>query len=190
MPSPKMGRAGKHANHLALLEAIFKNETVENILHAKNLEDLYKQILTIRGFGQFLAFQYAIDLNYTEIFKFNEESYVVAGPGAIDGISKCFSNYKEFQAADIIQAVYRIQDEAFQALDIEFTGIPGRKLQPIDCQNLFCEISKYSRVTHPNYPGVSARTRIKQKYKKNEIPLMKLRFPDFWEIEEDCLNIA
>src|SRR3546814_5259976 len=41
----------------------------------------------------------------------------------------------------------------------------GRQLHLIDCQNLFCEISKYTRVSHPDIAGVSGRTTIKQEYR-------------------------
>jgi hypothetical protein len=37
-------------------------------------------------------------------------------------------------------------------------------MQLIDCQNVFCELSKYARVAHPDIEGISRRTRIKQKY--------------------------
>lgn len=40
--------------------------------------------------GKFLAFQYAIDINYSELCDFSEMDYVVAGPGAHSGISKIF----------------------------------------------------------------------------------------------------
>jgi alpha-glutamyl/putrescinyl thymine pyrophosphorylase clade 1 len=49
-------------------------------------------------------------------------------------------------------------------LGLDFPGLFGRPLQPIDCQNLFCEISKYARVAHPEVGGVANRTRIKQSY--------------------------
>ena len=35
---------------------------------------------------------YAIDLNYTTLTSHSEWSFVVAGPGALDGLSKCFES--------------------------------------------------------------------------------------------------
>ena len=49
----------------------------------------------LRGYpslGDFLAFQFAIDLNYSTITDFSEMEFVVAGPGARDGIRKCFAD--------------------------------------------------------------------------------------------------
>jgi len=40
--------------------------------------------------GGFLAYQYFIDLNYTPVLMFDEMEFVVPGPGAQDGIRKCF----------------------------------------------------------------------------------------------------
>ena len=52
----------------------------------------------------------------------------------------------------------------------------------IDVQNLFCEIGKYARVSHPEYPGVSGRTRIKQTFSALG-PLAAPCFPPKWGIE-------
>ena len=63
----------------------------ERIRQAPDLKAVYEQVLGYPGIGRFLAFQYAIDLNYSSLFHFYEGDFVVAGPGALDGISKCFS---------------------------------------------------------------------------------------------------
>jgi hypothetical protein len=74
------------------------------------------------------------------------------------------------------------QDVEFKRLGLEFPGLFGRRLQPIDCQNLFCEISKYARVAHPDIGGVANRTRIKQSYRQNTLSMPKLTFPERWGI--------
>ena len=56
------------------------------------VEDAYREIRAYPGLGPFLAFQYTIDLNYSSLMNFDEADFVVAGPGAIDGISKCFAD--------------------------------------------------------------------------------------------------
>lgn len=40
-----------------------------------------------------LAYQYATDINYNEIVDFDEDEFVAAGPGAIDGVKKCFGTW-------------------------------------------------------------------------------------------------
>ncbi len=47
--------------------------------------------------GKFLAFQYAIDLNYGEVTRLDEDQSAVAGPGALDGISKCFKPRRAYR---------------------------------------------------------------------------------------------
>ncbi len=59
------------------------------------------------------------------------------------------------------------QEIEFERLGLEFRGLWGRRLQLIDCQNLFCEVGKYARVSHPGTPGRWGRTRIKQRFRPN-----------------------
>jgi hypothetical protein len=164
MPAPRFGKVHKHANHLALLQSMMENGLPTRIERASSLAEVYEQLRTWPGLGSFLAFQYAIDLNYSSLLDFNEEDFVVAGPGALDGIAKCFSSTGGRKAEDVIFAMVDAQDREFARLGIEFPGLFGRRLQPIDCQNIFCEISKYARVAYPDVAGISGRTRIKQGY--------------------------
>jgi len=134
------------------------------IARAQSLAAVYQMIRTYPGLGPFLAFQYSIDLNYSTLIDFDESDFVVAGPGALDGIAKCFHDGANLDPTDIIYAMTDRQDKEFSRLGIDFAGLFGRRLQPIDCQNLFCEISKYARVAHPEVAGILGRKRIKQQY--------------------------
>ena len=62
-----------------------------------------------------------------------------------------------------------------------FRDLWGRRLQLIDCQNLFCEVSKYARVKHPEIKGVGSRSRIKQVYRPTAEAL-KHWYPPKWGI--------
>lgn len=174
MPSgvSSFGFDKKHKNNLALLDFIMKDKLPLKIAQSKSLEELYKCLLEYPMIGSFLAFQYAIDLNYSEICDFNEMSFVVAGPGAKSGIEKCFkdvtNNYEYF-----IKYVADHQEEEFKKRELDFKTLFGRPLQLIDCQNLFCETDKYSRVLYPEVASKQSRTRIKQlfKPKKDKIEL-------------------
>jgi hypothetical protein len=73
------------------------------------------------------------------------------------------------------------QEEEFAARGITFQSLWGRRLQLIDCQNLFCEVDKYCRIYHPEIQGLSDRTRIKQEYQQNRTPLT-LWFPPKWNL--------
>lgn len=180
MPSPKLGEDRKHANHLKLLAALLADGTIDRLIEASSLRELYSILASVHSFGPFLAFQFAIDLNYSEVFDFSEMDFVVAGPGALDGIAKCFSNADDVSAEDVIRAVTEAADVHFAAAEIEFDSLWGRPLQLIDCQNLFCEVSKYARVAHPEITGRSGRTQIKQRYSPTGAPLGRIGYPPKW----------
>ena len=101
---------------------------------------------------------------------------MVQGPGALDGIHKCFGDLGGLSETDIIKLVTDRQELEFERLGLQFRSLWGRPLQLIDCQNLFCEVSKYARVKHPEIRGVTDRSRIKQVYRPSGKPL-KYWFP-------------
>lgn len=79
MPSPSFGEPRKHRNHLRLLQSMMKDDAAQKIVDAKTLEDVF---LLLRGYpslGDFLAFQFTIDLNYSAALRFSEMDFVVAG---------------------------------------------------------------------------------------------------------------
>jgi hypothetical protein len=156
------------------------------------LREVYEQLARYPGIGPFLAFQYTIDLNYSELLTHAESDFVVAGPGALDGIAKCFTNTGNLSAEDVIHWVCDQQERAFDAAGLNFQTLYGRRLQPVDCQNLFCEISKYARVAYPDVRGLSGRTRIKQIYHRDPAALPPPMYPPRWGLHvsgEMCRNV-
>lgn len=81
---------------------------------------MYHLLLTYPTIGTFLAYQYAIDINYSELIDFNEMEFVVAGPGAKAGIRKCFSNSEEYSKEYIIKYMCEHQEEEFERLGLKF----------------------------------------------------------------------
>lgn len=185
MPSPgaAYGYTRKHENHLALLVNMMRDDLPKRLQDCASLREVFEALNQYPSIGQFLAYQYAIDLNYSSVIDFSEMSFVVAGPGAIDGIAKCFGNRGGMTESEIIAWVAERQDSEFARLGCDFRGLGNRPLQLIDCQNLFCEIGKYARVAHPEYAGRSGRTRIKQRYVADDRPV-DLWFPPKWGINE------
>ena len=88
---------------------------------------------------------------------------------------------------DVINYVAEHQNYEFERLELEFRTLWGRPLQLIDCQNLFCEVSKYARVNHPEIKGVNDRSRIKQVYRPSGKPL-HYWFPPKWDINHLTQN--
>ncbi|WP_264816700.1 nucleotide kinase domain-containing protein, partial [Gluconobacter kondonii] len=66
----------------------------DRVRQAPNLRAVYELLLGYPSLGPFLAFQYTIDLNYSEMLDHDEGDFVIAGPGALDGLAKCFSDTK------------------------------------------------------------------------------------------------
>lgn len=182
MPSPAFGSPRKHRNHLRLLEFMMKNKLPTKIANAKHLSEVFSLLLDCPSLGAFLAFQFTIDLNYSSIVDFPESQFVVAGPGAKDGIRKCFADTDGLTEAEVIHAVTEMAEDQFDRLGLSFKNLWGRALQPIDCQNLFCEVDKYARVMHPEFLGNSGRSRIKQKFNMNAKPLPQW-YPPKWGLK-------
>jgi alpha-glutamyl/putrescinyl thymine pyrophosphorylase clade 1 len=183
MPSPAFGEKRKHSNHLRLLKRMMEDKLPAQICVAPSLQSVYHLLISFSGIGKFLALQFAIDLNYSSMIDFDEGGFVVAGPGALDGISKCFPGAAQADAEQVIMMVTERQVEEFASRGIGFPGLFGRPLQPIDCQNLFCEISKYSRAAHPEVKGVANRQRIKQVYRRTTGQIDTPFFPPKWRLE-------
>lgn len=171
MPSPPFGSPRKHRNHLRLLEHMMRDGAPRRVAKSRSLQEVFDTLRSYPSLGEFLAFQFGIDLNYSELIDFSEMEFVVAGPGARDGICKCFSDTGGLTDSDLIRAVADRAHDEFERLGLTFQTLWGRQLQLIDCQNLFCEVGKYARVAHPQLRGQSTRTRIKQRFTQSLAPL-------------------
>lgn len=181
IPPPRLGAARKHRNHLRLLELMMEDGLVDRVRGAGGLREVYETLAGYPSVGRFLAFQFATDLNYTPLTTFDENDYVVAGPGAIDGIRKCFGADAAGHEEAVIRFVVDSQEEQFARRRLPFDGLFGRRLHLIDAQNLFCEVDKYARVAHPEIRGRSGRTRIKQRFRPHASRLTAV-FPPKWKL--------
>jgi hypothetical protein len=154
----------KHRHHLHLLASMMKDRLPFRITKARSMDEGFRLLRSYRSIGDFLAFQLITDINYSEMTAFREDEFVMPGPGARDGIRKCFSSLGDYSEADAIRLVQERQQQEFDKRGLPFRTLWGRALQLIDCQSLFCEVDKYSRVRHPELAGLSGRTRIKQHF--------------------------
>jgi hypothetical protein len=179
MPPPKLGERYKHHNHLRLLEQMMRDGLPKLVASSQTLTSVYERLIKYPSVGRFLGFQYTVDLNYTPLIAASENQFVVAGPGACDGIRKCFGAEATGIEPAIISYMVDHQDLHFARLGLEFDGLFGRPLHLIDCQNLFCEVDKYARVAHPETAGISGRKRIKQKFRPSREKLAAV-FPPRW----------
>lgn len=173
----------KHETHLALIDQMLDDGFVGKAHLCKTLQDLYNLVRGYPMFGPFLAFQMATDIAYTESTNLNEDGFVVAGPGALRGIRKCFTSLGGLSAAQLILLLTERQDVLLEEAGAAFDDLWGRALKPIDCQNLFCEFDKYCRVAFPTYNRPAEPTRIKQRFRCSGM-LPRPWFPPKWGINE------
>jgi len=184
MPSGKsfFGHEKKHTNHLFLIKKMMQERLPQKLEEAANMQRTFELLKSYPSIGDFLAYQYAIDINYSNITNFSESQFVIPGPGAKSGISKCFSDLGGLTEIEIIKLMMDRQETEFKRLGLDFKTLGNRPLQLIDCQNIFCETDKYARIKHPEIKGSSERLRIKQNFvtlgKKVDIFL-----PPKWNID-------
>ncbi|MFN8473880.1 MAG: putative DNA base hypermodification protein [Anaerolineae bacterium] len=185
MPSgaSSFGFSVKHRSYLKLLERMMEDGVPRRLTEARSMRHAFELLRSYPMLGDFLAYQYVIDINYSPITNFSEMEFVVPGPGARDGIRKCFTDLGGLNEVDVIRLVTDRQQQEFARLELPFQSLFGRPLQLIDCQNLFCEVDKYARLAHPDIKGRSERKRIKQVYRWRSQPLTYW-YPPKWGLND------
>jgi hypothetical protein len=179
--TPTFGYRRKHRNHLALVELMLRERLPLNIARAGSLRDVYELLVDFPMIGPFMAYQLAIDINYSELIDFDESAFTMPGPGALRGIAKVFADTGGASASQMIHWVTGNQEREVERLGLELSTLWGRPLQAIDCQNLFCELDKYARVAFPQLR--SERVRIKQRFAPAGPPPAPF-YPPKWAIND------
>ncbi len=179
--SKVFGPGKKHQSHLKLIQMMMDNHLPEKLCQSASMGDAYELLINYPMIGSFLAYQFVTDINYSEMTNFSEMSYVMPGPGALNGIKKCFTSLGDYSTADIIKMMADIQEKEFDRLGINFKTLWGRELQLIDCQNIFCETDKYARVKFPEVQGKTKKSRIKQVFKMS-LDKLDPWYPPKWNI--------
>ena len=100
--SSEFGHARKHSNHLKLLEQMLEKRFPGQLQQSASMAEGFKLFASAPSLGPFLAYQFIIDINYSTITNYSEQEFVVAVPGALDSISKCFVGSKRVSPVDII----------------------------------------------------------------------------------------
>lgn len=180
----------KHSSYLKILDKdLFSNQKVlYGILKSQSLKELYKNLNSVNTIGEFLAMQYAIDLNYSQLFNFSEDEFIIAGPGAQRGIERTFKIEGKPNYESIISWVGVNIDTCFEVFEIHPKFIPNRKPTLIDLQNCFCEVDKYLRDQGIATEGKEIEgKRVKNFFKIDEsVKKEKINyfFPPKWGINE------
>ena len=174
------GHDRKHLNHLALVSDMVRGgRLLRALARARSLRGVYEALAGYPLIGPFMAYQLAIDLNYSTLIDFSENEFTAPGPGAERGILKVYPKATCAEMPQIIHRMVEEQDEQCGALGYPPPRLSGRRpLHAIDCQNLFCELDKYAR---EKFPAIrSDRVRIKAKFVQSPEPLPQPFYPPKW----------
>lgn len=170
--------ARKHARWLSMIEQeVIAGGVLKAILDAKSMQEVFQLLNGCTFIGPFLAYQYTIDMNYSPVIDFDENSFVKAGIGAQRGIEKCFLSLGGASFEDAIRYTHQNLDYYFEKFGFEYTPLFNREPTLIDLQNCFCETDKILRVKMPDLSPKNAR--IKQKYNREDSNI-NFMFPPKW----------
>lgn len=182
MPPPRQYDGPKHRRHLQLVRDMDEAGIAQKVGQAASLAEVFEILKHWPSLGGFLAYQLAIDLNYSTYLNFDEDEFVVAGPGARRGLKKCFVFGADWTDEELIRYTAQKQEAEFARRNLDWSPLPGRRLKLIDIQNIFCEVDKYSRLAMPGLGGSNDSRRPKQNYRQDRRPLTA-RFPAKWELK-------
>jgi hypothetical protein len=186
------GSGSKTRMWLNTLDKMLRDNVPGSIVSANTYEHAIKVLSGYDGIQDFTAQQYATDFSYTDWFQpTDSETFILPGPGSIDGIAKCFGRVFDKEDCLIIIEVMRLSGAELSqvATGQEPPTLKGfgidRTMDLIDYQSAFCEVDKYSRIAHPelNYLSKQKREKIKATYSANpgEVrPLPRPVFPSRW----------
>ena len=171
----------KHERWLQMVaDEFIDGGILDAILRSKSLEEIFNLLSDCSFIGGFLAYQYAIDFNYSPYLNYSENSFVKAGIGAIRGITKCFKSH----GANYEDAIRYIQDNIEVLRNkygyTNFRSLPSHEPTLIDLQNCFCETDKYLRAKMPEL--LVGNVRIKQHYRETPSSI-DYEFPPKWNIQ-------
>ena len=173
--------ARKHRMHLELLARMLRDELPDRLAGMSTMAQAFAALRAYPTIGDFLAYQYVTDWNYSSLANFSETEFVMPGPGAQSGIHKCFADTDKLLDGEVIRLVQERQADCFAAVGVTFPSLCGRELRLVDVQNLFCEIDKYARVAYPQFTTLDGRHRIKQRFQQSGTLLRPL-YPPKWGI--------
>jgi hypothetical protein len=125
------------------------SKTIDRIISAKSFTGLIDALKSEPGITFELAYQVAVDLNYSDFIDLNENEAVYPLEKSVLGIRRCFIDPGEYSDQDIIMMMHDRQEQEFKRLEIEFQSLWGRPLYLSDIENIFSEVEHYIRAGHP-----------------------------------------
>ena len=123
------GTGRKHQMHLTLLRQMTDDRLGDQLAETTTMQSGFGLLRAYPMIGDFLAYQFITDINYSNVVSYREDEFVAAGPGAREGLRKCFADPGNRSDEDLIRIMMDTQDEEFARLGLEFRDLFGRRLQ-------------------------------------------------------------
>ena len=120
------GDSKKHRSHLRLLETMMQESVPQRLQDARTMADGFAILRSYPMIGNFLAYQFVTDLNYSDLTDYSEREFVVAGPGAMDGLKKCFPGMAASDASTLIRFMCDHQETFQEALGLRPVTLCGK----------------------------------------------------------------
>lgn len=162
MVTPPVFSYGHHKHHgwLQILDDMVQHQAFHDIQRSQQMTTVYSILRSYPTVGDFFAYQWTVDINYSLATDFDEDAFVVAGGGALRGLEKLYGRKVNPQ-----EAIRYLTETQTDHLPLSFPWLGGsRKLHLIDVQNALCEWDKYTRESNPEYQRSAYFSRIKQKF--------------------------
>lgn len=136
-----------------------------------DMRTIYAAFRSSEGFGDFLAYQFALDFSYMSR-NVDYEKFVVPGIGCQRGMRRVWSQLKYDYMPSILKRIAIDGIPAFPDLVVD-----GRtyRLRGSDIQSLFCEYDKYCLVRDEN-------RRLKNKFNRHHVKLPAVYIPEAWRV--------
>jgi hypothetical protein len=80
----------KHPRYIRLLKEMMSTNVTSKLQDAQTYVAAFNVLKTYPLHEDFIAMQHLTDLNYSEVIDFSENDFIVPGPGALNGIQKCW----------------------------------------------------------------------------------------------------
>lgn len=159
---------------LLLVDDLIKRDFATELTQCEDQKQAFNLLQSIRGIGNFIAYQIFVDLTYIKDFPFSENEFTVAGPGCQYGLELLFKD----RGKDVFNKIMTYEEVLFWIRDniqdlFEYYGyyeynpvklffdLPmyDRYINIMSLENIFCEFQKYIRAMSPNMSNPRNRYR-------------------------------
>jgi hypothetical protein len=141
---------------------------LDRVKSAKSLKRVWEIFNDTQGFGRFLAYELAIDINYSRLTDFSENDWVNAGPGCKRGIQWIWGpRSSSVKWEDYITFLQVRQDEfigKLNRLDEWHEVWPGYAMTLRGVEHSLCEFQKYARAKYHSTPDGTPSRAATRKY--------------------------